>query len=56
MELSPSFSSPLVDQKKNMNLLIYMCGIYKFTFKIFHENNINVSKKVALNPMSPLFI
>jgi hypothetical protein len=59
---SLSFSSPLVDKRKknNMNLLIYVCvWIHKFTFYIFHENNINVSKKVTLNrvkPNVPLFI
>jgi hypothetical protein len=56
---SPSLSSPFIDEKekKNRNLLIYMCmWIHKFTFKIFHENNISVNKKVTLNPVTPMFI
>jgi len=53
---SLSFSFALVDEKgkKNRNLFIYVCmQIHKFTLKIFHKNNINVSQKVISNPMSP---
>jgi len=40
-------------EKKNKNLLIYMCVCeHKFTYKIFHENNINVRKKVILKQLT----
>jgi hypothetical protein len=39
-------------KKKNRNFIKYMCmWIHKFILKIFHENNINVRKKVTLKQL-----
>jgi len=50
---SSSFSSPLMKKKRKIGTSLNIC-VYvntKIILKIFHENNINVKKKVTLKQL-----